>query len=186
MIDMLAFAGIASGSIVLLFLVIDRLTLRGRGPPFVQKVGHRVFGTRRRAIAAYEAMLLVILLFWILPVLWVETAHPEVVVVLVVLMFSFAPAMTYVGIGQRFNTTARKDVEPGEMLELTIEYNFRNGHLDGLLSTLLGNMRKLGPDDVVVREYMHAKQRLLSRDDEVGQAFRDALKRLGTDQEHME
>ncbi len=126
--------------------------------------------------------MLLVLLFWILPVLWIQTAHPEVGVVLVVLMS--APAFTFVVIGRRFKTTGSKDVQPGEMLELTIEHNYRNGHLDGLLSTLLEKIKKLNPDDVVV-EYVHAMQRLLSRDDEVGQAFRNALKRLelGKEQE---
>ncbi len=185
--DTFGLAAIASCGIVLFFAFVDLLTSRNRGPSTLRNVGHRVFGTRRRAIAAYEAMLLV-LLFWVLPVLWVQAAHPEVGVVLVILMS--APAFTYVLIGQRFKATARKDVEPGEMLEqmleLTIEQNYRNGHLDGLLSTLLGEMRKLDPDDVMVKEYMHAKQRLLSRDDEIGQAFRDALKRLEPGQERKE
>jgi len=125
--------------------------------------------------------MLLVLLFWVLPMLWIQAAHPEVGVVLVVLMF--APAFTFVVLGRRFKTTGRKDVEPGEILELTIEHNYRNGHLDGMLSTLLDKIRKLDPDDVVVKEYMHAKQRLLSRDDEVGQAFRDALERLQPGQE---
>ncbi len=181
--------------VIAVLLSIDQMQLRGLGPDTVIRIGRRLFGTYRSALFLYEipliGLLLSQLILYLLPDFWgmynyytPEQVAESVSFFLVALLI--LPSCTLIIVWGRFRMPSRPQQAGSQTGRRLQSRNFENAldmahgtsAFDDIMDRAFKNFEgrkspRFGGE--VYRDYLRSRESLMTRDDEVGVAFRQRL-----------
>ncbi len=163
----------------LIFLISDWAYRRMRGPSFLLKLRDWFFGTSRRAILAIETVLAIFLLALSLPALWYTGEYSKTLRLVVLVNALVWPSLVYLFVTVVYSKRMTGTVPGDELISLIEDRYNEKGQIEDVAEILLEKY-EAPPEQTVSDEYLHAKRRLMERDDEVGTAFRTSLERWRT------